>query len=132
MLIIRMFSLFLFALLLLGFFTVIMMMLRNQAGQGGKAKSKKGNLPSDDGIRELIRSGDKQAAIDLYRRFTGVDEFTARHAVEEIERELRLNDAEQEKFCKILEDKGKAAAIEAYQASTGANLADALEFIESL
>jgi ribosomal protein L7/L12 len=127
-----MLNLVLLALMLIGLLVMFVTVIRSRAANREKSKSKEGALPSDAGVRDLINEGQKQAAIDLYRRFTGVDEFTARNAIAEIERELRLSDNQTEQFRQILENKGKAVAIEAYQEATGANLADALEFIESL
>src|SRR5690606_24075817 len=56
---------------------------------GGKQKSRMPVL-SDSGIRELVQEGSIQEAVDLYMRFTGVDQYSARDAVEQIEQEIRL------------------------------------------
>ncbi len=45
-------------------------------------------IPTDQGIRRLVDQGRIDEAIDAYRLFTGVDSFTARDAIEEIQREL--------------------------------------------
>jgi hypothetical protein len=44
------------------------------------------------GIRDMLDEGRKSEAIEIYQKFTGVDQYTAQAAVEHIERELRLND----------------------------------------
>lgn len=45
----------------------------------------------DAGIRDLIRDGRLTEAVEIYRKFAGVDPYTARDAVARIERELRQN-----------------------------------------
>lgn len=129
MLLIRLINLVLLGLVIAGVVVMVLTLIR---GQQGKAKSKESTLPSDDGLRDLLLEGHKDEAVDLYCQFTGVDEFTARQAIEEIERELRLSDEQRDNIQKILEIDGKASAIEAYQAETGTNLAEALEFVEAI
>ena len=97
-------------------------------------KKKKPNIkqPSQDaGIRELITKGDYDEAVTIYQKFTGVDAFSAKKAVDQIAREIRLSDGTKHKVEKLLK-KDKAAAIEAYQKATGADLAEALDYVESL
>jgi ribosomal protein L7/L12 len=130
--VIRLINLILLGLLIVGVIAMLVTIIRSQKSQQGKVKSKEAALPSDAGVREIILEGRKNDAIDLYRQFTGVDEFTARQAVDEIERELRLSDNQHDYIQKILEADGKAAAIEAHQKETGANLAEALEFVEAI
>ena len=43
------------------------------------------------GIRDLLDEGRKSEAIEIYQKFTGVDQYTAQEAVEQIERDLRLS-----------------------------------------
>lgn len=99
--------------------------------RGKKKKSKIGDLPSDAGVRDLILANKTAEAIDLYQRFTGVDEFTARQVIEDIAREVRLSSFDND-LNNILSVQGKAAAIEAYQAGTGADLEEALAYVEKL
>ncbi len=102
--------------------------------QPEKRKQKKkqaADLPSDAGIRALIAEGQVEDAVDLYRRFTGVDEFAAQSAIEDIQREIRLGQFDQDLHF-ILNDHGKAAAIQAYQAGTGSEFDEALAYIEKL
>jgi hypothetical protein len=44
---------------------------------------------SDEGIRDLLREGKTEEAIEAYKTFAGVDVFTARDAIAEIEAELQ-------------------------------------------
>jgi hypothetical protein len=44
------------------------------------------------GIRDMLDEGRKAEAIEIYQKFTGVDQYTAQAAVEQIEREMRLSD----------------------------------------
>ncbi|MEQ8674677.1 MAG: ribosomal protein L7/L12 [Aggregatilineales bacterium] len=53
-----------------------------------KARSAAQSL-SDAGIRELVEDGRIDDATELYRQFTGVDEYTARDYVDGIDNELR-------------------------------------------
>jgi hypothetical protein len=132
MLVIRVINLVLLSLLIAGVIVMFVTLLRNQQSPKNKAKSKQSTLLSDAGVRDLILEGNKKDALDLYRRFTGVDEFTARQAIDEIERELRLSDNQFDHIHQILLSDGKAAAIEAYQTAAGVNLAEALKFVEAI
>jgi hypothetical protein len=44
------------------------------------------------GIRDMLDEGRKAEAIEIYQKFAGVDQYTAKSAVEQIEREMRLGD----------------------------------------
>ncbi len=44
------------------------------------------------GIRDMLDEGRKAEAIEIYQKFTGVDQYTAQAAVNQIERERRLSD----------------------------------------
>ena len=97
-----------------------------------KKKVKDGAKLSDAGIRDLLAEGRTAEAIEVYRRFTGIDEVAARKYVENLAREIRLSDETYQTVKKSLKTDGKAAAIEAYQAQTGADLADALAYVEAI
>ena len=43
---------------------------------------------SADGVRDLIEEGKLDEAVDLYRRFAGVDQYTAQDAVEKLRKEM--------------------------------------------
>lgn len=53
---------------------------------GEKKKAPRPELDDAPGVRDLLDEGRDDEAIDLYRRFAGVDEYTARAAVERIKR----------------------------------------------
>ena len=97
-----------------------------------KAKGKVGELPSDAGVRDMLLDGQVQEAIEAYRKFTGVDEFTAKKAIDDMLRDMRLDDQSvRDAIRDLLRAGNKAGAIEAYQTATGASLAEALAFVES-
>lgn len=112
-------------------FSIVIKSYFDRRFRGKQKKGKMGNLPSDAGVRELILASKIDEAIDLYKRFTGVDEFTARQAIEDMEREVRLSTFNQD-LMYILNEHGKAAAISAYQAGTGSDLEEALTYVEEL
>lgn len=97
-----------------------------------KKKQQQDKTPTDAGLRDLILNGQLEEAVTVYQKFTGVDSFTAQKAIEQLGRELRLSDNMRQKVGKLLKRDNKAAAIEAYQQATGADLAEALEYVESL
>jgi hypothetical protein len=105
--------------------------LGRRIGQS-KVKGKVGALPTDAGIRDMLFEGQTQQAIEAYRKFTGVDEFTAKKAIDDTLREMRLDDdSVRDEVRNLLRSGNKAGAIEAYQTATGVSLAEALEFVES-
>ena len=118
-------------LVLLVVFGIVWMVWRNQNAQPRKKRAKIGELPADAGIRDLIAEGKMREAVDLYRRFTGTDEFSAREAVEAMRREMRLSQVPDE-VRHLMKQGEKARAIETYQALTGANLDEALQVVESV
>lgn len=97
-----------------------------------KSKEKDGAKLHDAGIRDLIMEERFEEAIEIYRRFTGIDMIAARKYVEDMAREIRLSDKTYQAVQRILKSEGKAAAIEAYQEQTGAVLADALAYVEAI
>lgn len=55
-----------------------------------KAKKRKGFYDSPNaGLRDLVEAGQIDEAVDTYRKFAGVDEYTARAAVQELEQQIR-------------------------------------------
>lgn len=56
---------------------------------GDEAEKPKSVAPRLDapGLRDLLDEGRDDEAIEVYRKFAGVDEFTARAAVERLKRE---------------------------------------------
>jgi hypothetical protein len=127
---IRLFAFLLIALVLSGVLFALIAMLR--AYIQPKNKQKQAELPLDAGLRDLIQEGRIQEAIELYRRFTGIDEMAAQNYVRNMAREIRLSDESYQTVKHLLKTEGKAAAIEAYQSQTGVALADALEYVETI
>jgi hypothetical protein len=60
---------------------------RNPASVVEKKKRPVNDL-SADGVRDLIEEGKLDEAVDLYRRFAGVDQYTAQDAVEKLRKEM--------------------------------------------
>jgi len=58
----------------------------------GQKKKKAAYDAQDAGIRDLIQDGRIDEAIAIYQKFAGVDEYTARDAVDEIARDIHLSD----------------------------------------
>ena len=97
----------------------------------GKLKRKAGELPSDAGIRDMLAEGRVHEAVEAYGKFTGVDEFAAKKVIDDMLREMRLDDRVRDSVQDLLKVGNKAGAIEAYQNATGASLAEALEYVEA-
>ncbi|MEO1286297.1 MAG: hypothetical protein AAFV93_00910 [Chloroflexota bacterium] len=134
LILLRLATLTLAIILLLSLIIGLVIVMRNSflaRTQNKEQKAKHGELPSDAGIRDLIVQGKVLDAIALYQQFTGVDEFTARDAINDMQREIRLGMMENE-VASVLETQGKAAAIQAYQNITGKNFNDGLTFVEDL
>jgi ribosomal protein L7/L12 len=53
---------------------------------GEKKKAPRLDLDDAPGVRDLLDEGRDDEAVDLYRRFAGVDEYTARTAVDRMKR----------------------------------------------
>ena len=131
MLVLRMLMLIMMAGLFISLLIIAAYAIGRRMEQG-KAKGKMGELPSDAGVRDMLLDGQIQEAVEAYRKFTGVDEFTAKKAIDDMLRDMRLDDKSvRDAVRDLLRAGNKAAAIEAYQAATGASLAEALEFVES-
>ena len=124
---IRLISYLLIALVLSGVLFALYSLLRFYLSP----KSKEAKL-QDAGIRDLVIEGRIGEAVEIYQRFTGIDEIAARKYVTDMEREIRLSDETYQAVSHLLKTEGKAAAIEAYQEQTGAVLADALAYVEAI
>jgi len=57
----------------------------------GDKKKKASYDAQDAGIRDLIQDGRLDEAVEIYQKFAGVDEYTARDAVDEIARQIKTN-----------------------------------------
>jgi hypothetical protein len=53
-----------------------------------KKKAPRPDLDDASGIRDLLEEGREEEAVEVYQKFAGVDEYTARDMVEQIKREM--------------------------------------------
>jgi hypothetical protein len=54
-----------------------------------KKQSPRPDLDDASGIRDLLDEGRDDEAVEVYQKFAGVDEFTARDMVDKIKREMK-------------------------------------------
>lgn len=112
---------------------------------GGEATKKRRQVPTAEGaagVRDLLEEGRKDEAIDLYARFAGVDQYTAKDAVEQIEQEMRLGDdapdsdgltpQDWEDIRQLVEQGNKIGAIKIYHDKTGLGLKESKDVIDEL
>jgi len=101
-------------------------------------KGKRGISGNTDGagVRDLLLEGRFDAAVDLYAAFMGVDEFTARDAVEamqgDLDAEANLSDDNFDNIRHLLARGNKIEAIKQYKELTGSGLADAKRAVEEM
>ena len=50
---------------------------------------------SDDGLRDLIIAGKIEEAVEVYQKFAGVDKFSARDAIQQLQEELERESSTQ-------------------------------------
>jgi ribosomal protein L7/L12 len=94
------------------------------------------------GVRDLLSEGRKTEAVELYARFAGVDQYTAQDAVEQIEREMRLEDAppsetglsaaDTVELRDLLQRGQKIQAVKLYHDKTGRGLKESKDAVEVL
>lgn len=90
---------------------------------------------SNAGIRDLLDAGKFEEAVDAYRTFTGVDTFTARNAVEELQREIDRviisagNDTE---IWQALRDGKKIEAVKLYRQIYNVGLKEAKDAVDAM
>jgi ribosomal protein L7/L12 len=88
------------------------------------------------GVRDLILEGRIDEAVTVYAAFMGVDEFTAKDAVANLERQLnaetRLNDDGMNSVRDLLEQGNKIEAIKQYRLLTGVGLKEAKDAVEGM
>jgi hypothetical protein len=108
---------------------MLVMVIINQ-NHAAKQKNAQPTL-SDAGVRDLLAQGRDDEALQIYQRFTGVDLFTAKEALAHIKQAVQLGEMEQD-LQRRLRLGDKAGAIELYQQTTGATLAEALAIIEAM
>lgn len=102
-------------------------------------KGFKGTTVADTGgagVRDLILEGRIEDAVDVYAAFMGVDEFTARDAIQGMERDINaetnLSDGNFDSVRELLTNGKKIQAIKEYRLLTGTGLADAKRAVEDL
>jgi ribosomal protein L7/L12 len=110
---------------------------------------KKGAAPydtQDAGVRDLIKAGKLDEAIEVYRKFAGVDEYTAKDAVWKIEQDMKyeadaesrlndepLDDPSRDPYLQsLVMDGNKIEAIKEYRQRTGLGLREAKDAIDAL
>ncbi len=98
-----------------------------------------GSSLSDAGLRDLIDEGDIVKAIEVYQQFAGVDYYTAKAAVEDLEREMRLGDApatgnvnDDAELQALMAAGNKINAIKRYRELTGVGLKEAKDAIDRI
>lgn len=96
-------------------------------------------VDSAAGVRDLLEEGRRDEAIDLYAKFAGVDQYTAKDAVEQIEREMRLGDdaagltaADHTELRDLLERGKKIEAVKRYREMTGLGLKESKDAVDAM
>jgi ribosomal protein L7/L12 len=88
------------------------------------------------GVRDLITEGRITEAVTVYAAFMGVDEFTAKSAIAELERQLsaknRLSDDGMDSVRDLLDEGNKIEAIKQYRLLTGVGLKEAKDAVEGM
>jgi ribosomal protein L7/L12 len=88
------------------------------------------------GVRDLIAEGRIDEAVTIYAAFMGVDEFTARTAISELECQLsaenRLSDDGMDTVRELLDGGNKIEAIQQYRLLTGVGLKEAKDAVEEM
>lgn len=118
-----------------------------QAHPDEAEKKKAGAYAAPDaGVRDLIKAGKIAEAVEIYRQFAGVDEYTAKDAVWKIEQDMRYEvGAEMRLADGLTEDVindpyiqslvlagSKIEAIKEYRQRTGLGLKDAKDAVDAL
>jgi len=98
----------------------------------------------DAGVRDLIQEGRIDEAIEVYRKFAGVDEYTAKDAVWKIEQDMKTESSEARLaddaiepaadpyILSLLAAGNKIEAIKAYREQTGLGLKEAKDAIDQI
>jgi ribosomal protein L7/L12 len=88
------------------------------------------------GVRDLIAAGRIAEAVKIYAAFMGVDEFTARNAIAQLQRAdsaaIRLSDEGIEQIRATLATGNKIEAIKQYREQTGVGLKEAKDAVERI
>jgi len=110
--------------------------MRNPEGRK-KSRSPRRIVDTDGaGVRDLIAEGRIEEAIDIYASFMGIDEYSARDAINEMRRELevgsRLSDDNFDTVRDLVEQGKKIEAIKVYRELTGTSLKEAKDFVDDM
>jgi ribosomal protein L7/L12 len=106
--------------------------------KGKKGKFDAGRVVDTDGagVRDLIAEGRIDEAVDVYAAFMGVDEYTARDAIEQMQRddaaEKRLSDEGMDEVRTLVEAGNKIEAIKRYRELTNLGLKEAKDEIDRM
>lgn len=89
------------------------------------------------GVKDLLLEGRVDEAVQVYSAFMGVDEFTARDAINDLERELtaeaNLSEiVDMDTIHDLLAEGEKIEAVKHYREQTGTDLASAKRAIDEL
>jgi ribosomal protein L7/L12 len=112
-----------------------------RAGVPVKKRRQTPSIEGAAGVRDLLEEGRKDEAVELYAQFAGVDSYTARDAVEQIEREMRLGDApgkaglsaaDEAEVRNLLAGGNKIAAVKRYRELTRLGLKEAKDAVEDM
>ncbi len=99
-----------------------------------KGKRYLSHIPDGAGIRDLVEEGRIEEAIKVYAAFMGVDEFTARDVIQDMQRESvalhNLSDVDLSEIRRFASQGKKLTAVQLYAELTGVSLSDAKQFVE--
>ena len=93
------------------------------------------------GIRDMLEEGRKDEAVEVYQKFAGVDLYTAKDAVDEIERTMRLADqpgnpalsaADETELRDLLARGNTIGAVKLYRERTGLGLKESKDAVDTL
>lgn len=93
--------------------------------------------PEPAGLRDMVAEGKVEEAIDVYVKFAGVDYYTAKDAVEAIQRSLQGDDSGaaenlDARVSRLMADGRKIEAIKIYREATGLGLKEAKDAVEDI
>lgn len=108
--------------------------IANPQAVGEKKHAPLPNLQGE-GVRDLVKAGKIDEAVDVYAKFAGVDIYTAKDAVAAMQRELGTQapaDAPNAAVLALMQQGNKIGAIKAYREQTGLGLREAKAMIDQL
>jgi ribosomal protein L7/L12 len=105
---------------------------------GDKKKAPLLNLQGE-GVRDLVEAGKIDEAVEVYAKFAGVDIYSAKDAVAEIQREPEASDhlsdaasAADPQIVALVQQGKKIEAIKIYRERTGLGLKEAKDAVEQI